>query len=639
MEPDIITNTEPSGRNDNPHVPTISVAIPAYNYGNFLGTAIQSVLSQDLTDIELIIINNASTDNTDEVVSQFLDDTRVRYIINETNIGGLPNLQKCYLCTQAPYILFLSADDFILPGALSKLFTAITSDATIDFVYARYMFVDRNDNITNDNINHPGWLPYAHKGRLCELADLMQFDCYISMPTVLFRRSVFERFGNFSASIRVSDYEFFMRLAAGGCVSYFINENLAAFRHHGNQMSVGGDVVSSGSQVNDQLTLLEMYVTENNYAKLAGCQPGIIRMLTSKIEAFNRCPERNLEGVAGMLQRIRAVMDRVSSLQVAVPDNFPMVSIIVPTFNRPEMLRCALQSILVQTYTNFEIIVVNDGGEDIQELLGPLNTRNNIVYLQHETTRERSAARNSGLKAARGKYIAYLDDDDRYYPDHLRVLVNFLESSRVKVAYSDAYRAVETFENNTYVVKQRQLLYSSAFDPNRLLVENLFPNLCIMHAKECTSTVGMFDETYQTHEDWEMWLRMSREYTFHHIPVITAEYSYRNDKTNTSTARLAEFNETRVRIYQQYRHFAQLNPPVIEAQQKVLRQLGVMFTEKISLFDFMNTITDHVEKNHHVQAVSYYDAHRKSFHTSAELVKFDSLIQVLKSREPLPGTR
>jgi len=617
-------------------IPEISVAITAYNYGRFLGKAIESVLSQDFTDFELIILNNASIDNTDEVVKHYLGDARVRYIVNETNIGALANGQKGLDCARTPYILFLSADDFLLPGALSTLYRAITSEGGIDFVYAKYLFVDINGNVVNDKVNHPGWLPYGHKDRTFELADLLQFDCYISMPTVLFKRAALQRIGKFSDKVRVADYELFLRLAAGGCVSLFLNEILAAFRLHGDQMSVGGDVVSSGSQVNDQLTLLEMYVTEQNFPKVAGHEAGIVNLLASKIEAFNRVPQRNMENAAEMQRRIQAVIALIGRLQTATAQNYPMVSVIVPTLNRPDMLKRAVQSILSQTYPNFEIIVINDGGDDVAQTLNPLNTRNNIRCIRHETTKERSAARNTGLRAARGKYIAYLDDDDRFYPNHLSILVNFMESHKVKAAYADAYRALEELENNAYVVKQRQLLYSCSFDPDRLLVENLFPTLCVMHQRACIDEAGMFDETLQTHEDWDMWVRLSRLYCFHHIPVVTAEYSYRNDKTNTSTARLADFNETRERIYRKYRHFAQLNPAIIDAQRKALKLHGAAVSATLSVFDFMNTVTQYVETNQFAKAVSYYDEHRKVFNTTAELEKFDSLVAIIRNRGKSP---
>lgn len=617
-------------------IPAISIIITAYNYGRFLGRAIESVLSQDFTDFELLILNNASTDNTDEVVKRYINDPRVRYIVNETNIGALANSSKGLACALASSILFLSADDFLLPNALSILHHTLTVNNNVDFVYGRYLFVDQNDGVIRE-VKHPGWLPYDHKGRKYEFADLLQFDCYISMPTVLFKRSVFEKNSHFSADVRVGDYEFFLRLAARGCISFFINTPLAAFRLHGNQMSVGGDVVSSGSQVNDQLTLLEMYLVPEHFSRLAGCEAGILNMLASKIEAFNRCPDRNAQLASAIQRRTQAIIARATQLQTIEPEDFPMVSVIVPTLDRPEMLRNALQSVLYQTYPNFEIIVVNDGGNDIQPLIDSLNKRNNIRSIRHEIPRERSAARNSGLKAARGKYIAYLDDDDRFYPDHLRVLVNFLESRNAQVAYTDAYRALEEIENGAYVVKQRQLLYSYDFNPDMILIENLFPNLCIMHARSCVDEAGMFDEALQTHEDWDLWIRISRTYRFHHIPVVTAEYSFRNDKTNTTSCRRDDFLRTREILYKKYRDLIDSKPDVLKAQEKSLAMHRASTCGAGSVADFMQTVTIYVEQRRLAQALSFYDAHRASYASIPELERFDSLIGIVRKTVALKG--
>jgi radical SAM protein with 4Fe4S-binding SPASM domain len=119
----------------------------------------------------------------------------------------------------------------------------------------------------------------------------------------------------------------------------------------------------------------------------------------------------------------------------------PLVSVIVPTHNRPEMLVEALQSVLNQTFQDFEILVVNDAGADVRQVVEALNGSGKITYLEHDTNRGLGAARNTGIQHARGKYIAYLDDDDRFYPEHLETLANFLESSHYLVAYTDAYQA------------------------------------------------------------------------------------------------------------------------------------------------------------------------------------------------------
>src|SRR3972149_8781618 len=138
----------------------------------------------------------------------------------------------------------------------------------------------------------------------------------------------------------------------------------------------------------------------------------------------------------------------------------PMVSVIVPTYNRPDMLGDCLDSINGQTYSNLEVLVVNDGGQEVEKIISNSNKGGNVRYIRHLTNRGLAAARNSGIRAAKGKYIAYLDDDDIYYPDHIETLVEFLEQSHYMVAYTDAYRVHMEKEDDCYVEKKRDIPYS-----------------------------------------------------------------------------------------------------------------------------------------------------------------------------------
>ena len=113
-----------------------------------------------------------------------------------------------------------------------------------------------------------------------------------------------------------------------------------------------------------------------------------------------------------------------------------LVSVIVPTFNRPDLLLQTITSIRNQTMNDLEIIVVNDCGSDVETLLAPLRDTTPIVYARHARNRNLAAARNTGIALARGKYIAYLDDDDLYYPDHLETAVGYLESHGESVVYT-----------------------------------------------------------------------------------------------------------------------------------------------------------------------------------------------------------
>jgi glycosyltransferase involved in cell wall biosynthesis len=246
----------------------------------------------------------------------------------------------------------------------------------------------------------------------------------------------------------------------------------------------------------------------------------------------------------------------------------PLVSVIIPTKDRPEMLTQAIQSVLNQTFTELEIIIVNDGGVDVQSVISRLNTKGNIVYKKHDRALDRSAARNTGIRAACGKYIAYLDDDDNYYPNHIETLVKFLENSEYKIAYTDAVMAQQEKQNGEYVTINRSVPYSLDFDKDKILVSNCTPNLCLMHEKSCLDEVGLFDETLSTHEDWDLIIRLSRNFDIAHIKETTCEFTQRNDGTNTSSHNRADFTRTREIIFNRYRQYAEANPTILDAQKE-----------------------------------------------------------------------
>ncbi|MDH5580139.1 MAG: glycosyltransferase, partial [Betaproteobacteria bacterium] len=150
----------------------------------------------------------------------------------------------------------------------------------------------------------------------------------------------------------------------------------------------------------------------------------------------------------------------------------PKVSVIVPTYNRPDRLRTALESLAAQTFQDFEVIVVNDAGCEVGFVVAACIDRHRITTITHDRNRGLAAARNSGLRAAKGTYIAYLDDDDRYLPHHLETLVAYLDRHECRVVYTDAWRVQERQVEGVYVETGRDVPYSYEFSPADLLVNN-----------------------------------------------------------------------------------------------------------------------------------------------------------------------
>lgn len=123
--------------------PKISIIITSYNRSNYISQAIESTLKQDYQNIEIIIIDNSSTDNSDEVISRHVSDSRVRYIKNSTNIGAVPNIIKAIRLSSGEYFTHVSADDYLIDDSfISKGVDIINKYPNISLVSAKFTCLD-----------------------------------------------------------------------------------------------------------------------------------------------------------------------------------------------------------------------------------------------------------------------------------------------------------------------------------------------------------------------------------------------------------------------------------------------------------------------------------------------------------------
>lgn len=248
---------------------------------------------------------------------------------------------------------------------------------------------------------------------------------------------------------------------------------------------------------------------------------------------------------------------RVNRLRPLFGETGPLVSVIVRTKDRPGLLSNALCSVVKQTYANIEIVLVNDGGADVKDMAHMIARDVPVNYITHEESRGRAAAANSGLQAAHGLYLNFLDDDDVLYPEHVENLVQRLEADCSKVAYSSVLSAFykgppERPESCT----KRVVHHDIDFDPRRLLFQNFIPIMSVLFHRDVLSKVGAFDETLDLFEDWDFWIRMSRHFRFHHIHQVTAEYRfYGSETTEASHHRKYRYTKARAEMFERITPF------------------------------------------------------------------------------------
>lgn len=224
-----------------------------------------------------------------------------------------------------------------------------------------------------------------------------------------------------------------------------------------------------------------------------------------------------------------------------MPEN-PLISVIVPTCNRRDLLPRALGSLAGQTWRGFEVIIVNDGEDEVTDIASHFaNAGQNaldITLVIHPRSRlGLPAARNSGAAKARGKYLAYLDDDDILYPGQLAQLSGLAEAHGLPVVYSD-YRLVglKMEEGELRPVGVWEYM-SEQPDFTTLAATNISAVFTFMHRADCLKRSGRFAAYLRGHEDWDLWQRMARHYPFTYLPEMGGDYMCRMDGASMSGQR------------------------------------------------------------------------------------------------------
>ncbi len=201
------------------------------------------------------------------------------------------------------------------------------------------------------------------------------------------------------------------------------------------------------------------------------------------------------------------------------------MSVILPTYNRRRYLPAALRSIVQQTYRNLEVFVVNDGGESIGDIISSFDEPR-LTFIDRRENRGKPYSLNEALGRAQGKYVAYLDDDDVFYPHHVASLVDALErQTDCEVAYSDLYRAnCNVLPDGTRQVLSKHLDVSRDFDRFMMLYFNHVLHVSLMHRRDLLDRTGPYNEKLTILIDWDMTRRLTFFSDFHHLPAITGEY-------------------------------------------------------------------------------------------------------------------
>lgn len=202
----------------------------------------------------------------------------------------------------------------------------------------------------------------------------------------------------------------------------------------------------------------------------------------------------------------------------------PLVSLIVPTFDRPLKLRDALESIERQTYANVEGIVVNDGGPPIDGLVAEY-PRSRLITMPENNP---PVSANTAFRAARGVYAGILCDDDIVFPDHVAQLVTAMERARAHVAHGNVLTAYLSGDDDRWICDGYDYGMRRSVEYQHLLSNNHLGTTSVLFRRDALPDGVILDEQVPYCRDYALWLRLASKHDFVHVDRITSCYTIRN---------------------------------------------------------------------------------------------------------------
>jgi len=202
----------------------------------------------------------------------------------------------------------------------------------------------------------------------------------------------------------------------------------------------------------------------------------------------------------------------------------PLVSVVTPAFNAQATISATIDSVLNQTYSNLELIIVDDGSTDETKKIVLHKNDNRINYI-YQVNQERAIARNNGISYSRGDYIAFLDSDDLWLPEKLEKQIRLFEKNQeISLVYSDLYFFDDITGNDIILFSKIEKLYRGKIKIKQLLLHNFIQSPTPVIKRQVFHEVGLFNPNMVPVEDWEMWIKIASLFPIDYVDEPLARY-------------------------------------------------------------------------------------------------------------------
>ena len=426
-------------------LPKISVIVPVYNVEKYLDQCLESIISQTLNDIEIIVVNDGSTDNSLEIIKKFAaKDSRIK-VVDQKNGGYAKAVNKGLSLATGEYVAEVDSDDYINPNMYNKLYN-IAKEKNVDIVVGRYAeFVGKDQTfqmfpktfVSSDKENKVLSTDELYKGNKLDLLG------YTAIWSAIYKRELITKY-NITLNENVKCYNdngFWFRTRAVAKTLYYNDEIMYFYR-----VDVAGQTIK---KMNERYPMLieEFIDIKNQYKKMGIWEKNanfwfrhfffnVLYFVLPKIEVKTMTPfieavkptiidfKKNEKILPETLDYFARKM--LNILLREGTENFISeylrnkykVSVIMATYNGAQYLNKTIPQILNQTLKDIEFILVNDGSKDNSlEIMQKYQYDFRVKIIDLEQNKGQSYARNIGLKNAIGEYVIFLDCDDEFNPE------------------------------------------------------------------------------------------------------------------------------------------------------------------------------------------------------------------------------
>jgi O-antigen biosynthesis protein len=537
----------------------ISIVVPCYNAEAYLAQTLGSALDQQRPPDEIIVVDDGSTDGSLAIARRFEAAHPDVVRVHSERSGAAARTRNIGAdIATGDALMFLDADDVLRPDTLEALAHALERRPGAIAICPWFRLIHGADGW---EARPPSCVP-RRQGQDALSAWLGGW--YHPPCSVLWSRDAFDAAGRWDEQISNNDDgDLVMRALAFGVPLVETSDGAAYYRRRADGKLSLSDRRCTRRSLQDRLRVVRkvaFLLRESGrldpyrgalatafgfVASDAGEDPDLARRASALARYHRPSARRRLtarlipappavqvprEPSSGRdvpfgLRRAWGVLENRATADVTVvrpKHHRPRVSVIVPTFNRADVLPRAVRSVLAQTWTDFELLIVDDGStDDTQEVVTRLEDAR-LRYVRLSTNGGVAAARNRGLRGARGDFIAFLDSDDEWLPGKLAAQLAVFDAAppEVGLVYTGVECVLPDGRRRVDMPEERGDVYREMLGRN--VIHGGGSN--VLMRRNVVATVGFFDEGLRAIEDYEYWLRVARFFTIDYVAAPLIRY-------------------------------------------------------------------------------------------------------------------